>query len=467
MQINMALHNEFDIIVRDAKTGTIIKKGHAENVILDRMWTDFLSAAHRKTDYIHFGSGSTPPLQTDTSLTSFIAGIACSTDSIDSSTFYSDGVIKRKRSIRLNDTAYIGSSISEVGFGWSSTSSYLLTKALVQDENGNPLSIVKESGQIIDIFGTLYIKAPTNLDGVYFDKTTGSYSVLGTLVGNCQYPNPTPRLVLGDCCPKSAMADGVYGDYSDSTSSVTPVWDSTLKRLRYSLPNLVAGSYNSGGFDAIYLGGMTIKLPRSGFSQPVLTKEVVGTGDGITKDFACSFGMILNNGSAKLYVNDVEVSATFDYEVPNFKSNASKSMNSFLKTITSPYSRLMSIFENPYVGRFSLNILWAMNCIVYASNDLSTWALIGTRVSNRDISVPAQYQQYRYWKCVSNDGINPFTLSSWYPLATVNNIQIHADSAPPAGSTIALTYQPKLMAKDANHVINNIVIDVTLNEYTP
>ena len=35
------------------------------------------------------------------------------------------------------------------------------------------------------------------------------------------------------------------------------------------------------------------------------------------KDFQTDFGYIRNNSTAKAYVNDTEVNATFDYEIPH------------------------------------------------------------------------------------------------------------------------------------------------------
>ena len=127
--IEVGLHNEFEIVVTDAKTGKVKQTARAENIILNKLWDSYFTD-YRKFNNIHFGSGSATPAATDTSLTTFIAGRACSTDSVDTSTFFTDGIIKRKRSIRIEDTEYVGYTISEVGFAQSTTSSTLCTKAL-------------------------------------------------------------------------------------------------------------------------------------------------------------------------------------------------------------------------------------------------------------------------------------------------------------------------------------------------
>lgn len=467
--IEVGLHNKFEIVVTDAKTGKVKRTAKAENIILNKLWNSYFMD-YRKFNYIHFGSGSTTPVATDTSLTTLIAGRACTTDSIDTSTFFTDGIIKRKRSIRIEDTEYVGSIISEVGFAQSTSSSDLCTKALVKDANGNTLSIEKHSGEIIDIYGTIYAKVPIALakgDDVSFDGTTGSYTFLGILIGNAQSTSLQAYFALGKTFPKAIpYGAAIDGKYSGSTS--TPTWSSANKKLTFVPSNLTASIANIGGIDLLSIGGLNLKLPRTGFTMPALTKEVIATGDGTTKDFSCAFGKILDNSTAKLYVNDVEVSATFDYGVPNFTASSTKAINSFLEYITDPVSfRAEAIFENVYRGRISIATVWATNLGLYASNDLTNWTLIGSRVSSGSISVSSTYKDYRYWKVIPKDTTTNWVIASIYTTGTADNKQIHATTAPASGTTVALTYQPDLIAKDANHVVNNMLVEIVFNEYTP
>ena len=58
--IEVGLHNEFEIVVTDAKTGKVKQTARAENIILNKLWDSYFTD-YRKFNNIHFGSGSATP----------------------------------------------------------------------------------------------------------------------------------------------------------------------------------------------------------------------------------------------------------------------------------------------------------------------------------------------------------------------------------------------------------------------
>lgn len=469
MNINYEIHNEFEIIKRDARTGEIIERAKSYNILLNQFWTMFLSASNGSTlSHIHFGSGTATPVATDKSLTSFLGAKAATNVSQDLSTLETDGIIKKKAQIRLEDTEYVGQTISEVGFGSSTSASSLRTKSLVKDQNGNPLSIVKGAGEVIDIFATFFARVPSPWNGgkVYFDKS--QYPLSGLLsfltCGGVTSLNAI-KFHAGKSRPK------VIGESEAFNSDIATItYDVGGKKLTLAIPNIVASVGNIGGIESIKNTNVVYVLPCDGFTQPVLIKEVIATGDGTVKDFKCSFGRILNNGTAKLYVNDVEVSASFDYEMPPANVNISDWLPRISGDIAGGTSSDPVVFENPYYAKFGLSGIYGRYFNLYASDDGNTWSLAASRSSsssNALVVITATYKNYRYWK------IEPYGESSNYVMSRIesqdclNNLVIHADVAPPSGATVALTYQPDCIAKDASHVVNNMSIVWTFNEYTP
>lgn len=467
--IKVGIHNEFEIVVRDARTGKVKVRAKSQNIILNQFWSRFLSANNGSClSYIHFGSGSATPVVTDTSLTTFIAAKAVASVSQDLSTFYADGVIKKKGSIRLQDTEYVGQTISEVGFGYSTSSGSLMTKSLVKDQNGNPLSITKGASEVIDIFATFYVKVPTTINSgkVYFDISKSPTSfMLGFL---CCYgaltTAPDGYYYPGYYAPKVLFPSSAWGYALDSVANT---YDVANRKVTITPPNITAANGNIGGIESLRIGNLILEFPCDGFAQPALVKEVIATGDGSKKDFKCAFGRILNNGTAKLYVNDVEVSATFDYEHPGPSSYISQWMQvlSGRPDITTAEMEL----DNPFFAKFGLDTVYGRYFNLYASNDRTNWSLAASRslTSSGSAAISSTYKYYRYWKIAPYGSSQGWLVEYITSAECLANLVIHTASAPAGGATVAMTYQPRCLAKDASHVLNNMSIVLTFNEYTP
>lgn len=472
--INIQIHNRFDIVVRDGITGEIKQEAKAENILLNAFWTNFIGVNNGMClNYIHFGSGSATPLATDTTLTTFIAGKICATDVKDFSTFYTDGIAKRKRSIRIEMGEQVGATISEVGFAESATSTKLRTKALLKDVNNNPISILIGATDVVDIFATFFFKCPLSINEgkVYFDTSNNpSAYILGMCLccGPAAYNDDSYFYTHPQGVPK-CLSTNYDSAICVAASGLARTFDVANKKMTITFNNLVAGSGNKGGLGMLRYGNLTIELPQTGFTQPVITKEVIGTGDGVNKDFYCAFGRILNNGTAKLFVNDVEVAATFDFLFPHRDAGFGASLKMLSGGIYDRYNPM--IFENPYYEKIGLTSCTGYQFKLYASNtnNGSDWALASDYPGSSGgfPAITATYKNYRYWKLI------PYTVGGQCMISDIKSSEaatykpIHAVDAPANGATVALTYQPNVIAKDANHVVNNMSLAFTFNEYTP
>ena len=93
---------------------------------------------------------------------------------------------------------------------------------------------------------------------------------------------------------------------------------------------------------------------------------------------------------------------------------------------------------------------------------MSTWDYVGNSGSVGD------YGSYRYWK------ISQATVGTAWQFSLIvgsagctANLVVHAETPPADGSTVTLTYQPSCIAKDSNHIVNNVKVEISFNEYTP
>lgn len=98
-------HNEFDFIIRDSRTGDIKRTAKAYNIILDGFWTALFTDTADVLDYIHFGTGIATPVASDVKLGTWLGYKTTTVLEKDFSTYMTDGVIKARRSIRLNDSS--------------------------------------------------------------------------------------------------------------------------------------------------------------------------------------------------------------------------------------------------------------------------------------------------------------------------------------------------------------------------
>lgn len=147
--INLSIHNRFDIISRDIRTGEI-EKAQAENIVLDRIYTR-LCAFATYFDQIVYGSGTGTPTVGRTTLFNRIGNKAATTEQL----IRAYPTSQWTRSIRLGTSDNNGQMIREVGI--SNTTTNINTHALITDSEGNPIELEKTEFKIIDIYATVFV----------------------------------------------------------------------------------------------------------------------------------------------------------------------------------------------------------------------------------------------------------------------------------------------------------------------
>ncbi len=261
---NCIIHNRFDINVIDAKSGEIIQKGKAENIVLDRMFTRLCNFDTYFTNIV-FGKGTGTTTPDRTILFNRLGYKAAQDEEI----IRAYPISKWTRKIRLDTLEYNGETITEVGI--SDTTTNINTHALITDAEGNPLSIDKTDLIIVDIYASVYIEIPNIDSGLFF-------------VGN-----GWRNYLTGAAAPNNNLI--ICGNTSTDTSNGaikagTRVVDIPNKRVKIST-RFGVEDYNK---DVAYVGwlggGLYCKLPRLGIWEGKQRNDVeLGVGDGIKTHF--------------------------------------------------------------------------------------------------------------------------------------------------------------------------------------
>lgn len=151
MKIGFAGHFEF--VVSGGDRGTV-KLAEMDNTItnigLDRLGVGGIGA------WCRVGSGNRPSTEGDTAL---VSQTASTSQTLTWSTFYDPGLPPRsaiKKTYRFPKGTGTGTH-SEVGVGWEKDGNTLWSRALINDEAGDTLSITVLPDEVLDVIYTLYM----------------------------------------------------------------------------------------------------------------------------------------------------------------------------------------------------------------------------------------------------------------------------------------------------------------------
>lgn len=492
--INAKIHNRFDIEVLDAETGELKQSARAYNTICNNLWTRIANKSSYFS-YIHYGRGLGTPSTSDKSLFSFIGyGSVSPTETID----WANGIYSRKGKLQLNAATAVGETITEVGIAYDSTTSSLCTHAMLQDMNGNPISILKTETDVINIYATVFVHfSPEGYDDgsirLYHQSDS---SLLSCLAGRWSgFPNKARASnalgiyeVNGYYMPAFLKENG-NADYPAAVD-LTVTFDTAKKTITFKVGRFEASGFNYGGIEVIYLAydnvsgtlykhlpSIILKPGGKWFQESSVINEAVGTGDGVTKDFALDFqhardiiayidGVATDAASvdyapvpyvtAKNYIRcfqPLKPQSTVNNHIPDFGSYVPNGGARYL--------------YNPEAERLGISLLSASPYFtIKASQDFVSWfEVIPYATSYRtDVAVPTEYQHYKYW-LVENKGNPRNEFISAAPAFTCPTKVLHFENPPPAGSVITADYKCDCIAKDVNHVFD-VTVTVQLGEYT-
>lgn len=471
------IHNRWDVEVVDAATGAVKQRARGYNVICNYWWSVVPNGSNGPS-YIQYGSGSGTPAATDTALFSRLGYKNFSSSSLDESTL-SQGFIAWKYAIQLAPADAVGETITEVGLS-ANSSSGLLTHAMLQDMNGNPISITKTATDIVNIYATVFLHLTADRYANGKIRITKNVSWMRGFSYNSSY--------MGVRIMQTAWGYTGFG-----TSQAASTYNASQKKYTLNFSQFPADSGNhSGGALWLAYGMATSSWTSDNYAwlfllpaaKSQIIGEAIGTGNGTTKNFRTKFGF---PSDATVYVDGVaQASGVTVY--PDHPAQSSR-LDYFLEPIavvTSPdklvifedtlhsYSAKQfnageeSMYENVVDGLAitSLKIGGASaagNVTIYVSDDLETWTDVGATLSSGWWEIPAQYSTSKYWKLRNN------TSSIMYlnggKNADLTGYAIRFETAPANGAVITADYRTPLIPKDDNHLMD-ISMTVTFGEYT-
>jgi hypothetical protein len=275
--MSISIHNRFDIEVRDSLTNKLKKTAKAENIVLNQMYNRICNFSTFFVN-IHFGTGTGTMDPTRTTLFSHLGTKAA----VDEEKILSKPLAKWTRRITLDPAEYVGQTLTEVGIAYGSTSSYLVTHALITDSEGSPINIVKGSTDILIIYATVYItlQDTDSITFSAFDINDSETSVVNA--------NRLLRALTGTSISTTIIADASMtpseSPRMNTLSSLAPTVtvDVAAKTRSYSVRFGVDNANNGSQIGSFYLDGICKYTPTI---STVLTDEPLGYGDGITTIF--------------------------------------------------------------------------------------------------------------------------------------------------------------------------------------
>lgn len=444
---DLRLHNRFDLELR-GKDGRLKKRARAYNVILNNYWAVLFSGS-AVDYYIAYGSGTGTPDVTDTALFTQEGRKQVSGYSYDDA-HYTEGWNSRTCSITLGETEANGVTIREVGL--SSYLSGITTHALLQDMDGNPISVEKTSEDILTIKSTVFIH----------------WEVGGYGGGKIRYVPASHWFGERPSVSSVDVSKGLLGGNMSTVSvSHTASGDAAQKTWTIGPIHVGPGSLNVNSFRSFMVfAGMVFDMSRTAQSASgpyQVTGEAIGTGDGVTTDWRTAFEMPLSgtvyvDGAASAGVispktRGAEISIYFEGLDPQSTDAIHVPRGAVLLAQGNNIKNADSYYYNPFweAGMGVASIYkGASSQRVYVSNDFVSWIELGAG-NNGLINVPEQHRLKKYWRVYAN-----FTGYNTYPLyfnGTSNyGNNVHFDTAPAEGAVITADYTTPFVPKDADHV---------------
>lgn len=307
------LHNKFEIDVRDAKTGELKQKAYAFNVILNGYFTRMLSGNVRcVAQHIGVGSGSGTPAITDGGL--FHEEL---TKGASSTVYYAFPTSRRVLTMKIESTECNGKTLTEVALGnWDSPSAYgcWLTHAMIQDSEGEPISIVKTNVDVVYITATFYCTVTNSgfgTNGIFpTDANIGiaKWALQMQGFGNL-YASSRSMSHSDELSTKYTMTKSLNGITADTTNLKCKLNEVTVLDTEWNGSTVrTIGVPDIGAFS----------LPdNTAFPDYDVDHTAIGTGDGTTTEFSIKCPHI-KSGTPRVFVNAAELSASdFTADVEN------------------------------------------------------------------------------------------------------------------------------------------------------
>ena len=238
LTLDTSIHNRFDVEVVDAKTKEVKQKAHAFNVVCNGLWTSlgdtFAGSNEGWFNSIAYGTGMGVPAETDTALFNQIGKMAG--QHVAMGVDYKNSHVWVRKDISITETMAVGETLTEVGV--VDNKNVLCTHAMLQDMNGNQISIEKTDTDIVNIYATTFVHvAPELLDvnnpvQISLQSIQSSLSILRTIMGHTSSGTRPINALPGK---GRVLASGVTSNESVYTMIHLPVsFDAEARTIRYS-----------------------------------------------------------------------------------------------------------------------------------------------------------------------------------------------------------------------------------------
>lgn len=330
VKMGAKLHNRFDIEVKDIRTGEIVQKGYAENIVLDSMYAKLTEMGYSKWwQAIHYGRGTGTLEPTRTSLFSKIGYI----NKTEVEKIYNTPPLASysKCKIAITPSTAVGEIITEVGLGTDNT---IYTHALIKDAEGNLLSIgPKTATQEITIYATVFAEL-TMPDGMALNTTYNENLLLETLLGNKGgFNDYSNTRVYAD---KSPLIVDAYNRTNQLGSNVNRQWVKTGDRKISSQRIRFETSNGNGKIWSMLIGGsdpksstpnwgryFQILFPNSMWPGYKFTGKDIGIGDGTKTKFILPWSDINVDKEYNIYIDGALKTEVTDYTLANSETETS------------------------------------------------------------------------------------------------------------------------------------------------
>lgn len=327
----LSIKNEYVLELYD-KDGKLKDKAYAYNLVTNSFWSAaFSSGSWYPFKYVIIGTGTGTPSVTDTVLFKTLATATTTRTNVT----YAYPTSTATYTATFPASSSTVGVITEIGLGKSNLDGHLHTHALLQDSEGNPITINKTDTDTLIVTAKVHCTVSSSEDLVLV-SASGFIGFTRTFSTTAEYLRPANyRLSASPCRPtySSLYDNSSTGSYSSSTRSYT----STLQRIDKDTGN---GNYAN----AVYVDGFgTVQLPNESiFPAYELQPTLVGTGDGSTTEFKCPIPDFVEN-TETITVDGVELTRDVDYTVDpigNTALNASaiSAYSNFAKSISASSS---------------------------------------------------------------------------------------------------------------------------------
>jgi|GEM_PF-1910011 len=301
------VHNEFKIEVKDSKTGKLKQEVWAYNIILSQMYTRLVAFSTYFVN-IHFGTGTGELAASRTTLFSHLGTKAAQTHE----TVMAFPTSKWTRRIILNPEEFVGQTLREVGVAFGGSNNNLVTHAMLEDSEGNPISLTKRDTDLVTIYATIFIQLADFPDGALrLTNFPNNNGLLNYLFGGAA-PSKTFHVGVKDWPANTNTGNFI----SQSVGSVAAGnWVQDVASRRVSAPVTRFGT--TVGNEVIKEVGVVnlfrAIMPITGvWEGRVFTGENLGTGDGVRNGFSFNRREV-RPGSAVVKIDGVTTTPTIHY----------------------------------------------------------------------------------------------------------------------------------------------------------